>query len=117
MDTILAFWVELFLTLSICLLLFLYLRPHLKRILVDLCRTEERAQFWTVFSNILLVGLPAISSLGYRPEALTGDKRFLEITGRLGGNLSVFLIALVVIGIIVTFFALIAPKPPGFEAK
>ena len=116
-DTIIAFWVELGLTLFICLLLILYLRPHLKRILGDLCGTEDRAQFWTVFSNILLVGWPAIIALSYHPNALAGDNQFFEIATRLGGNLGIFLVALVGIGIIVTFFALVAPRPPKPETK
>jgi hypothetical protein len=93
-----------------------YLRPHLKRVLVDLCKTEERAQFWTVFSNILLIGLPLIIALGFRPEAVTIEAATFEILGHLSGNLAGYLFALVGIGIIVSFFALVAPRPKA-EAK
>ena len=88
-----------------------YLRPHLKRVLVDLCKTEERAQFWMAFSNILLIGLPSIIALGFRPEAVTSEAALFEIVGRLSGNLVGYLFALVGIGIIVSFFALVAPQP------
>jgi tellurite resistance protein TehA-like permease len=110
MNTILFFLLEVILTLSISMLVFRYLRPFLTRILVDLCRTEERAQFWTVFSNIILVGLPLLIALTYQPEATKSEELFFEITHRISGNMLGFLFALLGIGFIVSFFALVAPR-------
>ncbi len=110
MNTILYFLIEVAITLLACAFIIAYLRPYLRRILVDLCGTEDRAQFWTVFSTILLVGLPLIIALGYRPEAAAPQDVFFQITGHFGGNLGGFLAALIVIGMIVSFFALVAPK-------
>jgi tellurite resistance protein TehA-like permease len=117
MNTIISFLIEVAITLLACLLLVGYLRPYLRRILIDLCGTEDRAQFWTVFSTILLVGLPLIIALSYRPEAVTSQDVFFEIVGRSSGNLVGFLAALIVIGAIVSFFALVAPKPTQTESK
>jgi hypothetical protein len=117
MNTYLSFSIELGLTILVCLLITGYLSPYLKRVLVDLCKTEERAQFWTKFSNILLIGLPMIIALGFRPEAATFDESFFEILGRLSGNLAGYLFALVGIGLIVSFFALVAPRSSNVEAK
>ncbi len=103
MYTILSFAVEVALTLVISILLVRYLRPFLRRILTDLCGTEERAQFWTAFSNILLIGMPLIFALNYKPEAQSADALFFEIASRLSGNLGGFLVALIGIGIIVSF--------------
>ena len=111
MNTYLSFSIELGLTILACMLITRYLRPHLKRILVDLCKMEERAQFWMAFSNILLIGLPLIIALGFRPESLTSEAAIFEIIGRLSGSLAGYLFALVGIGIIVSFFALVAPRP------
>lgn len=113
MNTLLAFTIEIGLTVLAFALITAYLRPHLKRVLLDLCKTEERAQFWTVFSNILLIGAPLIIALGFRPEASTFEATVFEIIGRLSGNLAGYLFALIAIGIIVSFFALVAPKPAG----
>jgi hypothetical protein len=110
MNTIFFFLLEATLTLVTCLLVFRYLRPFLHRILADLCGTEERAQFWTVFSSIVLVGLPFLISLTYQPEASNAEGLFFEITRRISGNLMGFLVALVGIGFIVSFFALVAPR-------
>ncbi|MCL4529882.1 MAG: hypothetical protein M1282_10770 [Chloroflexi bacterium] len=117
MNTITYFLIEVAITLLVCALIITYLRPYLRRILVDLCGTEDRAQFWTVFSTILLIGLPFIIALSYRPEATTSQDLFFEIIGHLAGNLGGFLAALIGIGVFVSFFALVAPKPNKAEAK
>lgn len=110
MNAIFFFLLEVILTLAICMLVFRYLRPFLNRILVDLCGTEDRAQFWTVFSNIILVGLPLLIALTYQPEANQAEELFFEITRRISGNMISFLFALVGIGLAVSFFALVAPR-------
>jgi len=94
-----------------------YLRPFLRKVLTDLCGTEERAQFWTAFSNILLIGMPIIFALNYRPEASNTEELFFEVAAKLSGNLGSLLFALLGIGFIVSFFALVAPKPTKLEAK
>lgn len=116
MNPFLALTIEVSMTLLTCVLITKYLRPHLNRVLVDLCKTEERAQFWAAFSNILLIGLPLIIALGFRPEAVTLEAGVFEVFGRLSGNLAGYLFALVGIGIFVSFFALVAPRP-STEAK
>lgn len=115
MSSILFFLLEVTLTLVICMLVFRYLRPFLNRILVDLCGSEERAQFWTVFANIILVGLPLLISLTYQPNANRAEELFFEITRRLSGNMMGFLFALMCIGFIVSFFALVAPRKKETE--
>jgi tellurite resistance protein TehA-like permease len=110
MNSIVSFLIEVLLTLILFSLLVAYLRPYLRRVLIDLCGTEERAQFWTAFSNILLIGLPLIFALAYRPEANSSEDLFFEIIGRISGNLAGFLIAMICIGLFVSLFALVAPK-------
>ena len=117
MNTIFSFLTEAALTLVISVLIVQYLRPFLRKVLMDLCGTEDRAQFWTAFSNILLIGLPMIIALNYQPEARSTEELFLEVAGKLSGNLGGFLFALIGIGFIVSFFALVAPRPPKMEAK
>lgn len=117
MNTIVSFLIQIALTLIIVAMITSYLRPYLRKALTDLCGTEERAQFWTAFSNILLMGLPLIFALNYRPEFRNTEELFLDVAGKLSSNLGGLLLALVCIGIIVTFFALAAPKPPKVETK
>jgi len=117
MNTILYFLLQVILTLVISALIVGYLRPFLRKILTDLCGLEDRAQFWTAFSNILLIGMPMIFALNYKPEAKNTEQLFFEVAGKLSGNLGGLLFALISIGVIVSFFALVAPKPAKTEAK
>ncbi len=117
MSTILSYLIEIALTAVVAALVVRYLRPFLKKVLADLCGTEERAQFWTAFSTILLIGMPMIFALDYHPEAQAAEELFFDVAGKLSGNLGGMLFALVVVGAIVSFFALVAPKPAKVEAK
>ena len=117
MNTILYFLLQVILTLVISALIVGYLRPFLRKILIDLCGTEDRAQFWTAFSNILLIGMPIILALNYKPEAKITEQLFFEVARKLSGNLGGLLFALIGTGVIVSFFALVAPKPAKAEAK
>jgi hypothetical protein len=117
MNTILSFIIEVALTLVISSLLVRYFRPFLRKILIDLCGTEDRAQFWTAFSNILLIGMPVIFALNYHPEARNAEELFFEVAGKLSGNLGGMLVSLLGIGFIVSIFALFAPRPKQVEAK
>lgn len=117
MSTIVTFLIEVTVTLIASLLITSYIRPHLRRMLAILCGTAESAQFWTVFSNIVLVGLPVIFSLTYRLTAKGVEKLFFEIIGRLSGNLGGYLAALIAVGMIISFFALVTPRPPHEEIK
>lgn len=117
MNTIISFLVQVVLTVTLTAVIVSYIRPYLRKVLLDLCGTEERAQFWTVFSNILLIGLPSILALNYKPEAKTMEELFFEVAHRLSGTLAGFLFALVCVGIVVSMFALFAPRPVKAEAK
>ncbi len=117
MNTILFFTFQIVLTLVITGFIVGYLRPFLKRILVDLCGTEDRAQFWTAFSNILLFGLPLLFSMNYHPLAANNEELFFEVAGKISGNIGAMLFALTGIGVFVSFFALFAPRTPKAGAK
>ncbi len=110
MNQFAAFGLDLVLTVLVTLLLFVYLRLSLHRILIDLCGSELRARFWLAFSSLVLIGIPAASALGYRPEFSSADALFFDFTRQLGQNLISFLMALVGLGIVVGFFALVAPR-------
>ena len=117
MNAILSFVIEVALTIVMSILLVRYLRPFLRKILIDLCGTEDRAQFWNAFSNILLIGMPVIIGLNYTPEATNSEQLFFEVARKLSGNLGGLLFALVCIGFIVSIFALVARRPMEAGSK
>ena len=102
---------QLILTFAACFFLTTYLRPALKRVLVDLCKTDARAQFWTAFSNVLLIAIPVIFGMGYQPGTTLVGKIFFDVAGQLRWNLLGYIAALIIIGVVVSFFALVAPHP------
>lgn len=58
------------LTGIVCFSVVGYLSPHLQKILVDLCGTELRANFWMAFSNVTLVLVPVIFAMQYNPDVI-----------------------------------------------
>ncbi len=111
MNTITVYFIQIATTLVICLAGVIYLRRSLRRVLVDLCATEERAQFWMSFASIVLIGFPLVFGLGFNPEATLPDKAFFEAANQVKENLFGFLVVLIGVGSIISFFALIAPRP------
>jgi hypothetical protein len=117
MDTVVTFLVEVIVTLTASLLVTVYLRAPLQRMLGIICGTEAGAQFWTAFSSVVLIGLPVILSLTYHPTSNDAEKLFFEVMGRLSGNLGGYLAALIAVGIVISFFVLVTPKPAPSEKK
>jgi uncharacterized membrane protein YhaH (DUF805 family) len=111
MNTIEGYLLQFSITALISLALVLYFRPHLRLILVDLCGTSERAQFWVVFASIILVSLPLILGLGYNPQKSESLDLIFSVAHQVRNNLIGFLFALIGIGFGVSFFALVAPRP------
>jgi uncharacterized membrane protein YhaH (DUF805 family) len=105
-----AFSLDVVLTLLVVSAVIAYFRPHLRKVLVDLCGGEDRAQFWAAFASILLIGLPGVSALTYIP--LTGNvaDSILDLSRQLSRNIMSFLAALVAVGLVISFFALVAPR-------
>lgn len=69
MTASLPFLCGLVLALAACLATFLYLRPPLREILVELCGNRARAEFWAAFSGIAVVFVPLIFALHMRMAA------------------------------------------------
>ncbi len=111
MNTIALYFIEIATTLIICCAVVISLRRSLRQVLIDLCKTTERAQFWLVFSSIILVGLPLIFGMGFKPSALEAEKAFFEVANQIKWNLLGFLVALMGVGFVISFFALVAPRP------
>lgn len=117
MNMVISYLIQLTVTFIIVSLLVRYVRPHLHKVLLDLCGTEERAQFWIAFSNILLIGIPMIFALNYKPEFMDAESLFFDVAGKLSGNLGGMLVALIATGMIVSFFALVVPRTQKAETK
>ncbi len=89
-------------TVVLSAMVVVYLRPHLKSILTELCGTPERARFWAAFSNVTLVLVPLIFALQYRPDVSPGTSVILEIGAQLKWVLIGLVVSLMVLGIVLS---------------
>lgn len=87
-----------------------YLRLPLRDILVELCGTERRAEFWLAISLVCLTLVPLIFSMSYTPDKTSVP--IMEIASQLKWGLAGLLSAVIVIACILsTFISRHAPVP------
>ena len=121
MNDVAVFLIGIGLTLVSSFLVVRYLKPHLQRILVDLCGTEERANFWTVFSIVILVLAPVIATLSVRPQAGQDVSIVYALSDQILGGLIGLAGSVIIMGLILSRFILPirppAPSQPGQANK
>ncbi len=103
MNSIGTFLLGLGLTLLAAGAVVVCLRRSLRRILVDLCGTEARGDFWTAFSVVLLILVPLIFAMTQRPP-------FFDVTLQLQLALIGLVVALVILGIFLCVFIFARPS-------
>jgi hypothetical protein len=104
------------LTLIACLLVVYYLRPHLRRLLIDLCGTEQRADFWAAFSNVILVLIPCVVAMHFQPSGDIRPAPF-QIARQLEWALAGLAGAVLILGAVLSRFIPESPPPKGVEYK
>lgn len=73
MRELIIFFSGICITIIISLIVILYIKEHLKNILIDLCGTKARANFWMAFSNVSLVITPVIFASLLVPDGIGYD--------------------------------------------
>ncbi len=63
-----AFLLDIALAAVLFVGIVVYVKKHLRTLLIELCGTTERANFWLAFSNVTLVLVPLIFALDYKPQ-------------------------------------------------
>lgn len=101
MNEIKIFLMGISITVLISLLVVGYMRPRLRKVLVDLCGNEERAEFWTVFSNVSLLLTPLLVAMHYQPMTGEGVSVFFEIINQLKWGLVGLLGSILIVGMII----------------
>ena len=71
-----------------------YVKRHLQALLVELCGTMERASFWLAFSNVVLVLVPLIFALDYKPRLGPAKNVIFEMATQIKYALIGFVITL-----------------------
>jgi hypothetical protein len=114
MSPVASFLLGVALTLAASSLVVLYLRSHLKGILIDLCGTGERAGFWMAFTNVALVLVPVIFALHARPENASTAAAIFAVSAQLEWALIGLVAAVLVMGVVLHQF--IARQPQAVAA-
>lgn len=69
MNTLVLFGLEVALCLGISFILIALLRPLLRDVLTDTCGTEKRAEFWVMFTQLMLIISPLLVVVFFAPTA------------------------------------------------
>ena len=104
MNVTAVFASDLAVTIIICAAIVFYLAKPLRSLLIELCGTAERANFWLVFSNVALVLVPVIFALDYAPEAGVSKAVVFEIAAQRRHSLIGFLVSFASLGVILLWF-------------
>jgi hypothetical protein len=111
------FLLDLGATLLVSTLAVIYLRGHLKTILIDLCGTRERASFWTAFSVLTLILVPLIFAMSYRLAPESGSSAVYEVSQQLKWALIGLVASVLLLGIVIgSFIPRQRPLPPAAAA-
>lgn len=84
------------------LLVVLYIRQPLYRILVDLCGTDDRARFWAQITHLSFILVTMLMAFSYRPSLYQPDYYYL--TGHLGRALLGMLVVTAFLALTVSRF-------------
>ena len=95
----------------------LYLKPHLKTILTDLCGSTERADFWTAFSNVILLLTPLIFALHYRPDSTQDPSPIFALATQLKLSLAGLITSVVILGLVISRFIPLSPPPNSLSKR
>jgi hypothetical protein len=116
MNAITAFLFGAGITVSLALLVVKYLRAPLKKILVDLCGTSERAEFWLAFTNVALVLVPLTVALHFRPAASSLAGFLFDLSDQLQASLLALISTIVIMGLILHGYIPSKPAIPRGDA-
>lgn len=104
MELLLIYLIGIFISSGISLLIISLIRLRFKRLLIDICSTENRANFWLLFSNILLFLIPLVLSLNIFPNSDEEVDIFFQLSKQIKWGLIGLIISMSAIGIIIVGF-------------
>lgn len=104
MNVAYLFLIEVFITLLPSLLIISFWSKPLRQILLDLCGTEARAEFWLVYSNLMLLITPLLFVFMFGLSSKTEELDFLFLKYALGCAVFGDFFSMLVIGLQISKF-------------
>jgi uncharacterized membrane protein YhaH (DUF805 family) len=111
-----AFFLGLGVSAALAFAVVWYIRPHLRAILVDLCGTEIRADFWMAFTNVTLILVPMVFAMEFFPETEQGSQVASQLIAQLKWALIGLIAAVAGLGMVLRSFIFtgLQQKAPKF---
>jgi hypothetical protein len=110
MTQVSVFVLGLAVTFVATLVVVVYLQGYLRAVLVDLCGTVERANFWTAYSNVTLLLTPLIFAMHFRPEAAAMQPVAFALSAQVEAALAGLVFSIIVLGFVLKAFI---PRGPS----
>ena len=104
MSPIQAFFLGLAVTTTLAFTVVWYITSPLKAILVDLCGSERRADFWMAFTHVTLVLVPTICAMEFYPEAGEGSPALFQTIEQLKWALMGLIASVAGVGAVLSSF-------------
>jgi hypothetical protein len=103
MNPVIGFVFGLIVTMGVVFVVLLYLRNPLQAILKDLCGTDERARFWTAFSNTVVFLVPLALALDHQPALNGTEPSVFVISGQIESAVMGLIVSVMAVGIVLSW--------------
>ena len=114
MNDVTVFLIGIGVTLFASLLVVLFIRRHIRNVLVDVTGTEPRADFWSAFTSLLLVLVPLIVAMFFPPNGDASVSIFFQVIAQVRWSLMAIAGTLIFYGLIIIWFVQTrSSQPPG----
>lgn len=102
MNELYLFLTEVGISLFISVCVVFLLNKSFRNILIDLCGTEVRAQFWMIYSNLMLIIAPLLTSVLFGTSNKVLEVSFTFYKTAFGSALFGVFVSLIIIGLQIT---------------
>src|SRR5436309_15605156 len=99
-----AFLLGLAITAALGFAVVWYLKSHLKGILIDLCGTERRADFWMAFSNVILLLVPLVFAMQFDSQGGQYTSAVFQLNEQLKWSFIGLVCSVLALGTILSLF-------------
>jgi hypothetical protein len=99
-----SFLISLAITAGVSFAVVWYLKCHLRGILIDLCGTDRRADFWMAFSNVILILMPVVFAMQFSPLAGENVPPVFQLTHQLKWGFMGLVTSMLALGAILSKF-------------
>ena len=120
MTVSLLFLIGLATTLLVSITVVRCLSAPLRRQLFELCGNADRAEFWTVFSNLILALVPIVFAMQYEPFPQAGTPWIFAVVGEIKWGIAGLVFSMLMLAWILSRFISKTPPPspaPAFKSE